>query len=588
MAQLDPALTIESALGDAARLESARVHLEMQSRRGTALPELIACAILTGLLLLYAPMEHGAAFAAAFVSRVFVRAQLLDRYFRLTAEQRQAQLRAWRALNAAGLGGVALLWIWAAFLGFRFGPPAMQPFWTFVLLCIAFLHCHYNRFEQAVVSLAVVFGGLALAWATWGGAATRDAAPVLTAALAFLLWDAWHAEKRQRAYAGVVVRQQDLAEQLARRNEQLVQASRSRSALIAAASHDLRQPVQALGLLTQLMETAPPAALRDLVVASRCCADRLTDMLTQLLDFHRLDIGLHTPAPQAVDLPALLEDLREQFGRAATDKGLAFDIRAAPLTVMTDRWLLHRLLACLIDNAIKFTSTGHVRIDCSASDGGVRLVVADTGVGISPDRMEDVFQAYVRSPSERPEWQEGLGLGLSIVRRAIAQLAYQGTIDSQPGRGTRFMLQLGAAVPRAANLKSGSPFAGCDAACIAVIDNDATLLEALLDMLRGWGYAPVGATSLAALLHRLPRDAAPALVLSDLHLAREESGLAAVARVRRAVRQATLPAILLTGDLDPAIEVRARQEGLLLAHKPLRPAALLRLVQQALAGHAGC
>lgn len=392
---------------------------------------------------------------------------------------------------------------------------------------------------------------------------------------AALLAAAWASSARQKR------RLAELRDELATRNAQLEERSSSRIRMLAAACHDLRQPAHALGMLAELGVDAirEPDTSRTWLRSIKRCSATLSEMLGELMDLSRLDGGHYAPVIDTVSLDELLHDVRLQYSELAQRKGLAFDAPPCGLQVRSDRQLLRRMVFNGVANAVKYTRTGSVTVSAHVEGGQVRLVVADTGPGIPADKLDDVFQDHVRLDPRQAV--DGLGIGLSIVRRAAQLLGHAVSLDSVVGTGTRFTLALGAPVD--------TSFADGDAAddgpvgngrLVALIENDPSIRDAMSAVLRRWGFAVAAGGSADAVL-----DAAQGgtvdLVITDLHLDQGD-GLDAVAAVRSRTGRATLPALLVTGDLDAAIAARAAAQHVQLTHKPLPPMRLLAAVTAAL------
>ncbi len=264
----------------------------------------------------------------------------------------------------------------------------------------------------------------------WIGAFTAAAAGVAGTGLALAV-----AVRRGRRLARV-------STELAQRNRELEARSASRIRLLAAACHDLRQPAHALGMLAELGSEAQqePARFAAWLQSVRRSAASLGDMLDALMDLGRLDGGHYTPLLGEVSLDELMHEVMLHFGPLARRKGLSLAAPPVALRVNSDRHLLRRILFNLVSNAIKYTDTGDVRVSAEAVGDAVRLTVQDSGPGIPQDKIDDVFRDYVRlNPIKAAE---GLGIGLSIVRRAAELLGHALTLESVPGEGTCVTLML--------------------------------------------------------------------------------------------------------------------------------------------------
>ena len=371
-----------------------------------------------------------------------------------------------------------------------------------------------------------------------------------------------------------------LSAELELRNTELEQRSASRIRLLAAACHDLRQPAHALGMLAELGHDAKrePARFSAWLQSVRRSADSLSDRLDELMDLGRLDGGRYTPQLSDVPLAELLRDVMQHFSGPAQRKGLSLQVATTEIHVVSDRHLLRRIIFNLVANAVKYTDVGVVRVDVHLEGDALELTVQDSGPGIPPDKLDDIFRDYVRLNPNKAE--EGLGIGLSIVRRAAELLGHELALVSPPGKGTTASLHL----PRSPAPPTGpGPARAAPAACvggvIALLEDDADVCEAMAALLRRWGYVvPLGSDAQTVLAEITAQQHHPGLIITDLHL-HNSDGLQEVNHLREALRDPELPALLVTGDMDTAISPLAADAGVHVTHKPLAPAKLSELVK---------
>ena len=391
-----------------------------------------------------------------------------------------------------------------------------------------------------------------------------------------------------------------LAADLQAQKDVAVALGQSRSRFLAAASHDLRQPVHALSLFVSALQQQPPAdEARRLLGHVRNTVDGMGAMFNALLDISRLDAEMVRPAYSAVALAPLMARIATDEGAIASAKGLALRCVVqgpADLAVYTDAQLLERVLRNLVSNAVRYTTTGGVLLLADLRAGRLRLRVADSGIGIPRARRAEVFQEFVQLHNPERDRDQGLGLGLAIVQRLCGLLAVPLQLRSRPGRGTVFTLHLplaGAlALPLpaegqglAAGLPTGLPeLAPGD--LVLVIDDAADIRVAMAALLRGWGCQVLTAASLDSLLPQLMAlTAPPRLILCDLRLHGPDDGLAVIEQLRSDFND-ELPAILVTGDTGPDRLRDAAASGLGLLHKPVSEAALRLAIGQALGAQA--
>ena len=379
-----------------------------------------------------------------------------------------------------------------------------------------------------------------------------------------------------------------ISRELEQRNGELEQRSASRIRLLAAACHDLRQPAHALGVLAELGSDAQqePSRFGAWLQSVKRSTASLGEMLDELMDLGRLDGGHYTPQLSDVSLAELLQDVALHFGGLARRKGLTLEVVPADGHVVSDRHLLRRIVFNLVSNAIKYTDTGFVRVSAQpdADADAVQLRVQDSGPGIPPDKLDDVFRDYVRlNPTKAAE---GLGIGLSIVRRAAELLGHGLTLASPPGEGTTVTLQLplSVATSPADAVPAEASVPGHAQGTLVLLEDDPDVREAMATLLRRWGYTVHASADAAAVLAPLQASRlVPDLLITDLHLG-ASNGLTEVQRLREAFQAPHLQAVLVTGDMDAAIATQAAQAQIHVAHKPLAPhklaALVARLVQE--------
>ena len=369
--------------------------------------------------------------------------------------------------------------------------------------------------------------------------------------------------------------------ELARARDAAVQANREKSRFLAAASHDLRQPLQALTLNSGELGRLPLAS-DALSIAGEIgtSVEYLRSMLDTLLDLSKLDAGVVVAQPRRVRLDVLASAVAASFRAAAAARGLELRSRCpAGIAVHADPDLLRRMLSNLVDNAIKFTPSGTVDIDVTADEREVEIAVRDSGPGIANEHHGLIFEDLVQLPGDDKSRPQGHGLGLGIVRRAAALLNVKVTVDSAPGRGATFRWR----VPRAAAEDSAAAQESSDWSLagrrVIVLDDDAMVRGAYANALAGTGASARTAATIADAL-ALADDADVALV--DWRLAEDADGFVAIERLRE--RHPGLPVVMVTADTGLTIAEAARQQHVALLRKPVDVATLGRALATAIAG----
>lgn len=356
-------------------------------------------------------------------------------------------------------------------------------------------------------------------------------------------------------------------------------ADAAKGMFLAAASHDLRQPVQSLflllGVLRSKLKDHPASKVAE---TAHEALEALRGLLDDLLDISRLEAGLVVPKQVPVPLQPLISRLACEAGIQAAAKNLRFHHLCRDKTVLSDPVLLERILRNLIDNAVRYTDSGGVLLGCRAREGTVRIEVIDTGHGIPTDRMEQVFEEFTQLENPERDRRKGLGLGLAIVRRLSTLLGHRLDVRSRPGRGTCFALTLPAlpAVLPTVEPASLRQFHGR----VLVIDDESQVAQSLAIGLEQAGLTVLTAGSAddaVAQLSGSPPDA----ILADLRLRGGQTGLDAVARIRAFLGE-PIPAVLITGDTSPERLAMAEASGCTLLHKPVPLEKLLMVVGRVL------
>jgi signal transduction histidine kinase/ActR/RegA family two-component response regulator len=370
------------------------------------------------------------------------------------------------------------------------------------------------------------------------------------------------------------------------KKEEAETATLAKSRFLAAASHDLRQPTHALGMFVARLGQLPlDAQTRQLAGSLEASVQSMQDLLDGLLDISRLDAGAVQVQRGPVAMGELFASLRKALLPLAEGKGLRLRVRPCAHWAMTDPVLLQRMVMNLVNNAIRYTERGTVLISCRSVEGGrsLRLDVSDSGIGISPEHQADIFREFYQVGNSGRDRTQGLGLGLNIVERTAQLLGHPIALRSALGCGTRFSIYL--PVARAGDalavVATAEPVGhlGVEGMRVLVIEDDGFALEAISDLLTSWGCVVNPAASVAQALDFVNAYAAPDVVLSDFRLGEERNGLDVIAMVR-AHSGREIPACLMSGDTDVALIQAAKEAGLTLLHKPVRPAKLRSLLRR--------
>jgi len=380
-----------------------------------------------------------------------------------------------------------------------------------------------------------------------------------------------------------------LFDEIQDKSRQLELANTYKSRFLAAASHDLRQPLHALNLFVgQLQAEADPVERKRLVTRVDAAIQAMNELFNALLDVSRLDAGVLEPNLTSFPVEQLLMRVESTFAETAREKGLRLRVVQSGAWARSDFILLERILFNLVSNAVRYTTRGGVVVGCRRNGEWLRLEVCDSGPGIAEDQQQHIFREFYQvSPPEQNQ-RGGLGLGLAIVERLGHLLDHPVDVSSRPGKGSRFSVSIprvrewhGPAEAPASPATVADPVRG---KLVVVIDDDALVLDGMCGTLRGWGCQVVAAESDSAALSRLRElGQLPDAIISDFRLAGGSTGIQAIERLCFALDVA-VPAFLVSGDTAPDRLREASAHGYHLLHKPVPPLTLRAVLNRLLQG----
>ncbi|PWC54784.1 ATP-binding protein [Azospirillum sp. TSO22-1] len=379
-----------------------------------------------------------------------------------------------------------------------------------------------------------------------------------------------------------IERRRAMEQALAAAKENAERADHAKTRFLAAASHDLRQPVQSLLLFMEVLKERlgqEPAAGAALDAMDRSL-DALRLLLDSLLDISRLDAGLIEPQPVAMPLAELFDRLAAEYGPRAAALGLRFRVVRSRATVVSDPTLLERILRNLIENALRYTRRGGVVVGGRQRGGRLRIEVYDTGIGIEPDKQAEIFEEFFQLGNPERDRGKGLGLGLAVVKRLSRLLGHGIEVRSWPEHGSVFSVELPLAEPCTPNAPTpGRPANGGEPhGLLLVVDDEALIRLGLKAMLESWGHTVVAAGSIGEAVQRMEeRRRAPDAILADYRLRDGETGIQAIRSIEEhfGVRP---PAAMITGDTAPERLAEARASGIRMLHKPVVAVELRKAV----------
>jgi len=534
-------------------------------------------AVDTGLLMSWVAIQY--AFS-------LLRWQLAARFDRLDLDDDEMRRWGWIFALTSGLSGC--LWGAAAFL-------FMQPDNPFYLISLVMIILgmaagsmpSLSAYPPAYAAYAVP-ALIGLSWSLAGIGSQGYILAILT--LVFLAVNLIFARNVHRSLVqSLRLRFENLALVAELREQKAIaeQANLAKSRFLAAASHDLRQPLHALGLFVDALRSVQDEATRlRLLSQVDVSLDALGKLFNALLDISRLDAGVVEAQVEDFPLARVLEKLEGEFRALAEQKGLTFRLLPCSVVVQSDPVLLERILRNLISNAIRYTETGRVSVGCRRRAGWVEVQVRDTGRGIPEAEIDHIFDEFQQLDNPERDRTKGLGLGLAIVQRLCNLLDYPLQVYSTPGKGSAFCIGLPQGRAEAVlERRSGVAQPSLRAAqrLVVVIDDETDILEGMREILQRWGFEVLTAESLQQAEQRLAaRGRGPDVILADLRLRDHHTGIEAIEALQ-ATHGAHVPGLILTGDTAPERLQIAGTAGYRVLHKPVKPARLRVALQQLLA-----
>lgn len=371
------------------------------------------------------------------------------------------------------------------------------------------------------------------------------------------------------------------------RTRQLEIANQAKSRFLATASHDLRQPLHALGLFVGQLHGRMRADERNRVVGRiEAALAAMNELFNALLDVSRLDAGALKSNLTEFPVERLIRRVESTLAGAARHKGLSFRALRSTAWVRSDFILLERILLNLASNAVRYTTAGRITIGCRRRDDRLSIEVWDTGPGIAAEHREAIFGEFYRLGDADNDGKTGLGLGLAIVDRLCRLLNHPISLTSVLGKGSGFAVSVPLAHPAPAALlrpPAVKPQVVPSRELVMIIDDDPLVRDGMSGLMQQWGCQVLtAATAHKALARLAERGCRPAVIVSDFHLPGGATGIEAISMLRKSLAE-NIPAFLVSGDTDATQVHQANAHGLQLVHKPVDPMALRAIFAQILA-----
>ena len=384
---------------------------------------------------------------------------------------------------------------------------------------------------------------------------------------------------------GLQLRIQEATAALAEQKDAAEHANIAKSKFLAAASHDLRQPIHALGLfLAALKEMLHESEQLRILANIEASVAAMEGLFNSLLDISRLDAGVLEVQERVFPVNRILDRIRTEFTQQAETKGLKLLVVPSRALLLTDPLLLQRVLFNLVSNALRYTDAGGVVVGCRRRGSRVLIEVWDSGRGIPKDRQKEIFEEFVQLHNPERARGNGLGLGLAIVERVTRLLNCPLSLRSRQHMGSVFTVSVAQSLPGTEIEDLRDPgrrtLSGQMQGLVVVIDDDEEILAAMRSLLTGWGLRVISATTGSDALAQLDK-VPPDVLLCDYRLRDGEIGLNVIAKFRASF-DTHIPAVLITGDTAPESVRAIKDSGHALLYKPVRPAKLRVLLSKML------
>lgn len=451
-----------------------------------------------------------------------------------------------------------------------------------LVITIAFFGWYASSMVLSVASPVSAFlfglsllGPVALAWIIAGGPASLTLALLSIAMIFFVRRASDNAHLAMREAIAAKLREEDLVRRLEQHSRELQSAMAAKTQFLAAASHDLRQPVTSMNLLLSALNASrDEKSLRAVAAKLEAPLKALEEILSSLLEMSRLEAGTIEVQRRVCSAHEIVEPLVAEYMPRASAKRLRLDAAIGHLRLSTDPELVRRIVRNLLDNAIKFTDAGSVRIDVQSDASTLVLGVTDTGRGVPESQQQRIFDDYFQADNPHRDRRAGLGLGLAIVRRLVGLLGGHVHLFSQPGRGSAFEVRIPNAVepadaigprPHDAGVVRRARFAVSN---VLVVEDDQLVVDAIGTLFRALGIdARYAADADDALIQTSLGRFVPDLALVDFGLPGTRDGISLIRELR--TRLPNCAFLLITGDTRPEVIRRAAEAGIATLHKPL-------------------
>jgi signal transduction histidine kinase/CheY-like chemotaxis protein len=373
------------------------------------------------------------------------------------------------------------------------------------------------------------------------------------------------------------LKNKELVEQLKVKQQLADQAAKDKSRFFASASHDLRQPLHALGLFVETLgEKTKDDEDKALIKNINQATSALQELFNALLDISRLDAGAVGVNKENFLVNDILLQINSEYQTLANKKGIQLNTQKSNVAIYSDKILTERILRNLIGNAVKYTNEGSVDINVKKESDKVYIEIIDTGIGIPNEEQKNIFSEFYQINNPERDRSKGLGLGLAIVKRLTDLLSLELTVENNQTRGTKFIIGFPAGNAEKISqemTETKNVLNSFDGLHALVIDDEKDILEGMNIILSKWGFNVALTDSIETATDQIEEGEIPDIILSDFRLRHNTTGIETIEKIR-ALTKSNIPALLISGDTDPERIQEAQAAGIILLHKPIKPALL--------------
>jgi len=557
------------------KIEYEMIKLAYSSSIIPVLAQIFVSVTLASLVWYKLPHINLILWVMAIIGIVFLRATLLILFNRNSRTLDEANQ--WANLMAVVSGVNGLAWGSAAYILFVPELYAIQLSVTVIIsvLAVTFMSNSASSLKIAQTFLITSMLPFVLMFYSQQENITFVAGTMQLTLLIIVMVIARSINKKYREFISLRL-------ELAQQKEIAEKANTTKSQFLAAASHDLRQPLHALSLFTHNIKTEISTERgNELLSNINRSIYSINQLLNSLLDISKLDAGVIEPEFNDIQLSFLFSSIKNEFKTVAKEKNLQFEIADCAHVVHTDFVLFSTIIRNLIGNAIKYTSQGRIDVVCRKNDDLVLIEITDTGIGIHESEIDEIFTEFYQINNPERDKGKGIGLGLSICSRLCQLLGHQIEVESSPGKGTTFRLSLPSVIGEVDLNKHESRFTNnitnqnvINAIKILVIDDDKLILEGTSELLKEWGFIAITAESSESALNKIEQlKINPDLIIADYRLRDKKTGLEAIHYLNKKLN-INLPSIIITGDTEVEKIQAIKEADIILLHKPVKPMQL--------------